>query len=53
MPTQLAAALLAAGIPVCLGRLWWIWWQSMCGGCGEQHKVCACPAGDHLMRPRR
>jgi len=45
--------MLAAGIPASLIRLWWIWWQSTCVGCGYQHKACVCPSGDHMMRPRR
>jgi len=46
-------SLVAIGTPACLVRLWWIWWQSMCGGCGLQRRTCACGPGDHTMRPRR
>jgi hypothetical protein len=53
MSDELAVLMVAAGIPACLARLWWIWWQSCCDGCGHRRKVCVCPAGDHLMRPRR
>jgi hypothetical protein len=53
VPNELAVALLALGIPASVIRLWWIWWQSTCGGCGHQHKACVCPADDHMMRPRR
>jgi len=45
--------MVAVGAPLCLVRLWWIWWQSMCSGCGLQHRVCTCGPGDHMMRPRR
>jgi hypothetical protein len=53
MPDTLVLALAAAVIPTSMVRLWWIWWQSGCIGCGYLHKTCECPAADHLMRPRR
>ena len=53
VPNELAVILVFAGIPVGLVRIWWIWWHSGCGGCGYQHNTCICPAGDHMMRPRR
>jgi len=46
-------SLLAVGTPMCLFRLWWIWWQSVCVGCGLQRSACDCGPGDHMMRPRR
>jgi hypothetical protein len=46
-------ALTAVGIPLCLFRLWWIWWQSTCRGCGLEHRACVCPPDDQMMRPRR
>jgi len=45
--------MLAVGTPLCVVRLWWIWWQSMCVDCGLQHSACSCGPGDHMMRPRR
>jgi hypothetical protein len=48
-----AIVLLAVGIPSSLARLWWIWWQSDCHGCGLEHRVCECPAEGPTMRPRR
>jgi len=53
MPTAFAAVLLATAVAACFVRLWLIWWQSICGGCGLEHKACSCPPADHLMRPRR
>ncbi|HEV8249306.1 MAG TPA: hypothetical protein VGQ15_04990 [Gaiellaceae bacterium] len=53
MHPAVTTVLLATAVPACLARLWWIWWQSTCGGCGFQHRACACPPDDHLMRPRR
>jgi hypothetical protein len=49
----LVITLVAAGIPASLARLWWIWWQSTCGACGLEHRVCDCPADPPMMRPRR
>jgi hypothetical protein len=49
----IAFSMLAVGAPLCLVRMWWIWWQSMCGGCGLQRNACDCGPGDHMMRPRR
>jgi hypothetical protein len=53
MPEALVIALFFTVIPASLVRLWWIWWHSGCYGCGQLHKTCACPATDHVMRPRR
>jgi len=53
VPNEAILVLLAGGIPVCLARLWLIWWRSKCVECGLEHSACVCPAGDHLMRPRR
>ena len=44
---------LAAGATLCLVRLWWMWWQNDCGGCGLRRSACACGPGEHMMRPRR
>ena len=53
-PVEIASvAALAVGIPASLGRLWWIWWQSTCDGCGLTHSVCLCPSDGPTMRPRR
>ena len=51
--SAVAFAMLAVGAPLCLVRLWWMWWQSVCGGCGLQHSACTCGPGDHIMRPPR
>jgi hypothetical protein len=53
MPNEVVVLLVAAGIPACLLRLWWMWWQSTCIACGLAHSACVCPSGDHTMRPRR
>ena len=45
--------LIALGILASFFRLWWIWWQSACSGCGLLHQTCECPASDHMMRPRK
>ena len=52
-PHVLVVALLATVVPLALVRLWWIWWQSICGGCGFAHRACECPPDEHVMRPRR
>ncbi len=49
----LTLTMLAVGTPLCLVRVWWIWWQNDCGGCGLQRSSCSCGPGDHTMRPRR
>ncbi len=41
------------GIPASLLRLWQVWWQSACVGCGLEHRMCACPPDGPMMRPRR
>ena len=54
MPVEaIIIPLLCVGVPASLARLWFIWWRSDCGGCGLEHSLCVCPAGDHMMRPRR
>jgi len=53
MPDALVLGLLVTVIPASVVRLWWIWWHSGCYDCGQLHKACACPATDHVMRPRR
>jgi hypothetical protein len=45
--------LIAVGILGSVFRLWWIWWVATCHGCGLLHRTCECPAGDHMMRPRK
>lgn len=45
--------LIAIGVPASIFRLWWIWWQSVCNGCGLFHRTCECPPSDHTMRPRK
>jgi hypothetical protein len=52
-PHVLVVVLLATALPAAVARLWWIWWQSICGGCGFAHRACECPPDDHVMRPRR
>ncbi|HZO61905.1 MAG TPA: hypothetical protein VFB35_02890 [Gaiellaceae bacterium] len=49
----LVVALLSAGLPASFVRLWWIWWQSTCGDCGLERRVCECPPDGPVMRPRR
>ncbi len=49
----LSIMLVAVFVPGSLVRLWWIWWQSTCAGCGQPHRACACDSRVHLMRPRR
>jgi len=49
----LVIALVCAGVPASLLRLWQIWWRGNCVDCGLERRVCACPPGDHTMRPRR
>jgi hypothetical protein len=55
MRTEVAILLplITVGVLACLVRLWWIWWQSACNGCGLLHQTCECPASDHVMRPRK
>jgi hypothetical protein len=53
MPAAVAIVLISVGVPACLFRLWWIWWQGGCGECGLQRRACLCPADEHIMRPRR
>jgi hypothetical protein len=53
MPGSVIVTLVSIGVPVCIVRLWLIWWWSACKGCGFEHRVCVCPPGDHMMRPRR
>jgi hypothetical protein len=45
--------LIGVGILASVFRLWWIWWIATCHGCGLLHRTCECPAGDHMMRPRK
>ena len=53
LPAPIIIALIAAGMPASMFRLWWIWWQSSCHGCGLVHRTCECPPSDHMMRPRK
>jgi hypothetical protein len=53
MTESVIIALLVVGLPASAFRLWWIWWQSVCGDCGLQRSVCACGPGHDTMRPRR
>jgi hypothetical protein len=54
VPTAEAViAVVATGVPVCLVRLWLIWWRSDCYSCGLERNACVCPSGEHTMRPRR
>jgi hypothetical protein len=35
--------LVVAGIPLCLYRLWYRWYnECTCGGCGLIHRECVC-----------
>jgi hypothetical protein len=49
----LSVMLVAVFVPGSLFRLWWIWWQSTCGGCGHQHRACVYESRESLMRSRR
>jgi hypothetical protein len=53
LPQGIALALVCVGLPASVVRLWWIWWQSICGGCGLEHRACSCPSDGPIMRPRR
>ncbi|HZQ65122.1 MAG TPA: hypothetical protein VFA66_07850 [Gaiellaceae bacterium] len=52
-PQSIFIAVVAAGLPACLARLWWLWWKSTCLGCGLTHSTCDCPPAGPTMRPRR
>jgi len=49
----LVLAVVGAGIPASLFRLWLLWWSSDCLGCGLQHRACECPPDGPMMRPKR
>jgi hypothetical protein len=53
LPDSVAIALVCLGIPASLGRLWVIWWRSLCAACGYEHRACECPPQGPMMRPRR
>jgi hypothetical protein len=53
LPDSIAIALVCIGIPASLGRLWLIWWRSLCVACGYEHRACECPPQGPMMRPRR
>ncbi len=38
----LTIVLLAAGIPLCLFRMWLIWWRGQCSGCRRTRSACVC-----------
>jgi hypothetical protein len=52
LPQTAVLAIVAAGLPAALVRLWWIWWQGSCDDCGLERRVCTCPP-ERSMRPRR
>jgi hypothetical protein len=52
-PDIFVIAIVCSGIPACLVRLWFVWWQSVCAGCGLEQRACSCPPSGPMMRPRR
>jgi hypothetical protein len=53
LPDSAVIAVVSAGIPICFGRLWLVWWRSECIDCGQEQRACLCPPSGPMMRPRR
>ncbi|HEY7693592.1 MAG TPA: hypothetical protein VH816_14745 [Gaiellaceae bacterium] len=53
LPPAAVFAILSVGLPAAVIRLWWIWWLSICGACGLEHRACECPPDGPVMQPRR
>jgi hypothetical protein len=37
---------LAAGLPLCLFRLWLIWWRGTCSDCLHVRSACTCSGSE-------